>query len=78
MSSPSSKFCPKCGKPFIEKRNFNSNYDIYIHKRQPGSVGLLNLIYYCIVVIGYDYKTKHEQIKLTPLNPEYKPSMPKF
>lgn len=72
MNNPSSKLCPKCNKPFIEKRSINVNYAIYIHKREPGSKSLCGLIDYCIVNLDYDYDHPVNNKAIRKLHPEYR------
>lgn len=74
MNNPSSRLCPKCGKPYKEKRNFNPNYDVYIHKQKSMSLGLHDLIDYCIVTVNHVYDTPVMIADPSPINPGYKGS----
>ena len=76
MNQPSSKLCPKCGKPYKEIRKFNSNYDIYIHKQRSMSLGLHDLIKYCIVTVSHVYNTPEVIADGLPLNPGYRRPKP--
>ena len=76
MNQPSSKLCPKCGKPFIEKRTFNSNYDIYVHDREPNSIVFNGLTRYCIVTKDYVYNHPEPDVTGRPLNPGYRTLKP--
>ena len=72
MKKPTSKLCPKCGKPFIEKRVMNSNYSVYIHKRQPDSKVFSGLIDYCIVTSNHHYTMPDSLDISVKLNPVYR------
>ena len=76
MNNPSLKLCPKCGKSYIEVRKFNSNYNIYIHKRKEESAGLFGLIDYCIVSVGHVYDQPTPNDQYSKLNPVYRTSKP--
>ena len=72
MNKPSTKLCPKCGKPYIEKRKYNTNYDIYIHKRQPDTLCFNGMLEYCVVTIGYDYIHPVKKTIIRKLHPDYR------
>lgn len=74
MNNPSLILCPKCGKPYKVKRQYNSNYDIVIHKQKKEAKGLISLIEYCIVTKDYVYNHPEPDVTGRPLNPGYKGS----
>ena len=76
MNKASSELCPKCNEPFIEKREFNTNYDIYIHKRQPDTLCFHGLIDYCIVTKGHEYIHPVNKKAIRKLHPEYRKKKP--
>lgn len=76
MNNPSLKLCPKCGKPFIEVRDYNSNYKVYVHKVDNHSKGWARLIDYCIVTNNYVYSHPLPDTTVSPLNPKYRTTKP--
>lgn len=78
MSNQNFACCPKCGKSFLEVREVNCNYSIYVHSRDPGTSGLIGLIKYCIVSNNVVYDQSIELVPAKPLNPNYKRTKHKF
>ena len=76
MNNPSTKLCPKCGKPFVRIAKFNSDYNIYIHKQKEDHKGLYGLIEYCIVTTSHVYNPPKIIADGLPLNPAYRSSKP--
>ena len=72
MERPSSQLCPKCNKPYKYKRQYNSNYDVYVHKQNDTAKGLNGLIDVCIVTKDYEYNHPEPDITGRPLNPGYR------
>ena len=73
---PSSELCPKCNKPYLEKKKYNTNYDLYIHKRKEGSCSFIGIIDYCIVTKGYRYIHPVNNKAIEKLHPEYRKEKP--
>ena len=76
MNNPSSKLCPKCGKPFKRIAVYNTNYNVYVHKQEEMAKGLHGLIDYCIVTKNYVYNLPEPDITGKPLNPGYRTLKP--
>lgn len=76
MNNPSSKLCPKCGKPYTEIRKIDCNYDLYVHDFNVKFKGLTSLKSYCVITKGYNYNHPEPDVTGKPLNPGYRTLKP--